>query len=855
MGSLRSLPKALLIALAVVFASASVIYGAMWMFYGTQGVAVELGFDNKYLDTDHAELVQSVIPGSPAEKAGLRGGDRIVAINGSPIEDELSITRVWAQHKPGDMVQLTVNRPPAFSRIVMQATFRASGTASAEAGVAQHLGQGILRLYPVAFLTVGLAVLFLRLEDRNAWLVALMFGSFIAIPGFANAFLGVPVAFRPLTISYRAIFNNILPPLFYFFFATFPTRSPIDRRFPWLKWAALVLGGLLALPVLGSGDNSRSIGLLTSRYGRLSILFFNYGLIVLGFVSLISNAVTVSSSDARRKIRVILWGTLIGVVPATIAFGAGDFFGFHISLLVGAITVLLLWLFPLSFAYAVVKHRVLEIPVLLRRSARYLLVQRGFVMLLAVFSIAVTSGFALLFARYLQSLTKAAVPSGIALGTLFGTVLLWTGMRVHQGVGRRIDRAFFRSAYDARLILEDLINKTRTATERNQLAALLEQQLKQALQPSWLAVYLEASDGRLCKVGGDTTAHSQVIPADHPAFVALARHGKPWEMWEEGPENLPRALFGPGHPPDCFVPILERGGRLAGVVVLGIRRSEEPYSPEDRKLLALVASQAAVTLESIRLGEKIAEQLEAERRAAQEMEFARQVQMRLFPQRLPAMRTLEYTGACISAKTVGGDYYDFLELRPGRLGIILADIAGKGVPGALLMANLQANLRSQYALAVEDLPQLLSSVNRLFFQSTDDASYATLVFADYDDATRVLRYSNCGHLSPLLVRSSGAVERLPSNCTVLGMFEDWQSEIAEVALGPGDTLVLYTDGITEAMNREKEEFGEGRLLASIQNQRQNSASELLQGIVGAVSQFSGGEQGDDITLVVARCVA
>jgi serine phosphatase RsbU (regulator of sigma subunit) len=272
-------------------------------------------------------------------------------------------------------------------------------------------------------------------------------------------------------------------------------------------------------------------------------------------------------------------------------------------------------------------------------------------------------------------------------------------------------------------------------------------------------------------------------------------------------------------------------------------------------LLALVASQAAVALESIRLGEKIAEQLEAERRAAQEMEFARQVQMRLFPQRLPAMRTLEYTGACISAKTVGGDYYDFLELRPGRLGIILADIAGKGVPGALLMANLQANLRSQYALAVEDLPQLLSSVNRLFFQSTDDASYATLVFADYDDATRVLRYSNCGHLSPLLVRSSGAVERLPSNCTVLGMFEDWQSEIAEVALGPGDTLVLYTDGITEAMNREKEEFGEGRLLASIQNQRQNSASELLQGIVGAVSQFSGGEQGDDITLVVARCVA
>ncbi len=849
----RSQP--LLLGLALVFAAASVFYGAMWMFYGTRGVVVELGFDNKYLAADHSELVQSVISGSPAEKAGLRAGDRIIAINGSPVKDELSITRVWAQHKPGDTVQLTVSRPPAFSRIALQATFRASGTASAEAGMAQHLGQGILRLYPVAFLTVGLAVLFLRLEDRNAWLVALMFGSFIAIPGFADSFLEVPAALRPLTIAYRAIFNNMFAAVFYFFCATFPTRSPLDRRVPWLKWAALALGGLFALPVLGSGDNSRSIGLLTARYGRLLILFFNYGLIVLGFVSLISNAVMVSSLDARRKIRVILWGTLIGVVPATLALGAGDFFGFHISLLVGALIVVLLWLFPLSFAYAVVKHRVLEIPILLRRSARYLLVQKGFVILLVIFSIAVTAGFALMFARYLQSLTRAAVPSGIALGTLFGTVLLWTGTRVHQDVGRRIDRAFFRSAYDARLILEDLINKTRTATGRSELASLLEQHLKEALQPSWLAVYLETSDGRLCQVGGDNTAHSQIIPTNDPALLELARHGKPWDISEEWLENVPRALFSPEFPPDCFVPILRRDEKLSGIVVLGIRRSEEPYSAEDRRLLALVASQAGIALESIRLGEEIAERLEAERRTAQEMEFARQVQSRLFPQKMPAMRTLQYTGGCIPAKTVGGDYYDFLELRPGRLGIVLADIAGKGVPGALLMANLQANLRSQYALAVDDLPRLLSSVNQLFFQSTDDSSYATLFFADYDDGARLLRYSNCGHLPPLLVRASGHLERLSSNCMVLGMFEDWQSEIAKVKLAPGDILVLYTDGVTEASNSKFEEFGEERLITAIHGQCHLSAEQVLDGIVTAVGNFSGGEQQDDITLVVVRCVA
>ena len=153
------------------------------------------------------------------------------------------------------------------------------------------------------------------------------------------------------------------------------------------------------------------------------------------------------------------------------------------------------------------------------------------------------------------------------------------------------------------------------------------------------------------------------------------------------------------------------------------------------------------------------------------------------------MKTLEYTGACIQARKVGGDYYDFLELRPGRLALVLADIAGKGVSGALLMANLQANLRSQYAMAVDDLPRLLASVNRLFYESTDDASYATLFFADYDDSTRKLRYANCGHLPPLCcapakLAGSGSkapkVEWLHSTCTVMGLFEAWQCEIAEV---------------------------------------------------------------------------
>jgi catechol 2,3-dioxygenase-like lactoylglutathione lyase family enzyme len=170
-----------------------------------------------------------------------------------------------------------------------------------------------------------------------------------------------------------------------------------------------------------------------------------------------------------------------------------------------------------------------------------------------------------------------------------------------------------------------------------------------------------------------------------------------------------------------------------------------------------------------------AAKIESDRRTAQELEIARQVQARLFPQTLPPLKTLDYAGVCIQARHVGGDYYDFLALGNQRLGLVIGDIAGKGIAAALLMANLQANLRSQFALA-RDEPQLfLQSVNRLFFQNTTDSAYATVFFADYDDTARRLRYANCGHLAAIVLRHNGEVERLHATATVLGLFEEWYS--------------------------------------------------------------------------------
>jgi phosphoserine phosphatase RsbU/P len=251
----------------------------------------------------------------------------------------------------------------------------------------------------------------------------------------------------------------------------------------------------------------------------------------------------------------------------------------------------------------------------------------------------------------------------------------------------------------------------------------------------------------------------------------------------------------------------------------------------------------------------IAEKLESERRAARELEIAKQVQARLFPQTLPALRTLDYAGICIQARQVGGDYYDFVALGEERLGLLIGDISGKGIAAALLMANLQANLRSQFAVAREQPRRFLQSVNRLFYENTADSAYATVFFAEYDDFTQRLRYTNCGHLSGLLLRRDNTVEWLHSTGTVLGLFKDWDSPTAECPLFPGDTLALYTDGATEAFNAAGEEFGEQRLVESLKRHREHSAQSIVSLMAADLQRFSPEEQHDDITLVVAKCRA
>ncbi len=850
------LSRPLLLALAVLLAALSVLYSALWMYDARlPNTQVELGFNNQHNESfeekTHSIFIHDVVKGSPAEQAGLLAGDHIIGVNGRTLTTAEPYTEAYARGVPGDAVELTVARPGTVAPVTVHGIFRARPNVQLQEGLAKGTAQQLLASFPVLFLLVGLAVLFLKLEDPHAWLLALMFCAFAAAPDIQNPMILSHVA-RVFAFTYRAIFVGMLCALFYLFFAVFPVRSLLERRMPWLKWLGLTLGLATVWPGLGTGQPTYPNwleGLAGTRTSQLLFQASRYVFLGLGIVSLAQNSLlNTVPVEARRKSRVILWGTIVGVLPVLLERSARDLTGLQLPYWPDTLAYLVLFLYPLSFAYAVVKHRVMEIPALLRRSARYVLVQKGFVFAIFLVAAIAISLFSHLFSQFVQ--THASL--GMALSASFGIFLVWASAPLVTKITVRIDRAFFRSAYDTRKILQELAEKTRTVSKSDEMAALLETHVREALHPKTLACFIEEDESWLNAAPGSLRQLPEAIAKDDPRVRNLVEKGKTWDLYLAGFVASTKFSTLTAMEAECVVPILGRDARLLGMLVMGQRLSEEPYSREDKQLLEFAAGQAGIALENILLAEKIAERMETDRRVAHEMDIAREVQARLFPQVRPPMDSLEYAGTCIQVKEVGGDYYDFLDMGPHRLGIVLADISGKGIAAALLMANLQANLRSQYAIALEDPGKLLRSVNRLFYENTPDDRYATLFYADYEEANKRLRYVNCGHNPPILLRADGEVDRLAATGTVLGLFEKWQCATRETALFRGDLLVIYSDGVTEAMNRDDEEFGEARFLESLRDNRSLAPAALLRKVVSVVQEFTGGRQTDDLTLVIAR---
>lgn len=233
-----------------------------------------------------------------------------------------------------------------------------------------------------------------------------------------------------------------------------------------------------------------------------------------------------------------------------------------------------------------------------------------------------------------------------------------------------------------------------------------------------------------------------------------------------------------------------------------------------------------------------------------ELNFALEVQQALFPRHLPRNSGLEFSAVCIPARGISGDYYDVIQLHDGRLVFAIADISGKGISAAILMANLQALLRT--LAQISDSPcEVCSRLNQHFYQATDDARFATFFYAEWNQEQRRLRYVNAGHHSPVLVGSCHG-QRLDSGGLPIGMFPDMDFEVGEMTLQPSDLLVLYSDGITEAESGRGEEFGEQRLKKMVEANCEKSLAEIQAGVIEAVRDWTATEQEDDMTLLIVR---
>ena len=591
-------------------------------------------------------------------------------------------------------------------------------------------------------------------------------------------------------------------------------------------------------------------------------------LLVLGFLVCIGAKYrTALSADAKRRLRVLYAGTAISLLPFIILFTIANLKGVAAELFfpewLMVTTYVVFLLLPLTFAYVVVVQRAMDVQVVIRQGLQYTLARRGVfivqVLLSAVLFVAITL---LMTSHAMSPLSTVAV---LAVG-LWGIFLL-------HGAGQRVavwvDRRFFRDAYNAEQILSDLAEKVRTIVETQPLLEIVTERIAESLHVKRLAVLL-GGDGLYRPahalgygalpdtVFAGTAATVQVLKSEKQPVRVYFDDAESWinrrpEMSEEERGQL-SALQS-----ELLLPLAVRDD-LIGFLSLGQKLSEAPYSSTDLRLLSSVAAQTGLALEVARLTTAIGSEIAQRERVNRELEIAREVQEHLFPQHLPTVPDLDYGGFCRPARTVGGDYYDFLELPEGKLGIAIGDVSGKGIGAALMMASLEASLRGQ-ASVVRDLAELVSRVNNLVFGASSVSRYATFFYAEYDPQDRRLSYVNAGHNPPVILRpvqsdAGYQVHRLEAGGPVVGLFRDCRYEQGSFALESGDTLLLFTDGVSESMNNEDEEWGEERLIEFAKTCQDLRAAEAMNRIMTAACEFAAGApQHDDMTVVVMRVLA
>jgi serine phosphatase RsbU (regulator of sigma subunit) len=502
---------------------------------------------------------------------------------------------------------------------------------------------------------------------------------------------------------------------------------------------------------------------------------------------------------------------------------------------------------PLAIGYALLAHKLFDIHLLFQRTVRYSLLTGAVI----VVYLLLVGGLSWAIAG---SLGKPSTLVFVIATVLTAIILAPARTRLE----RAIDRSISREHYDFSETLQSLAEGLPNILDRQILATVMSQTVRGAMKAQ--SFYLFTVDRRAKKFRIERTERD--LPADiagmefdpgEPLCKYLVEHGRTFEV-EVSPYDAQLIPIFQGasdrlaklHAAVIFG--LVRREELVGLMVLGGKTSDEFYNSEDLELLQTVARQAAVAMENTELLEEVAQG----REVGKDMEIAEGSQF--FPGDIPEMEGCQIAGRSIAARSVGGDYYDFLELPAGRVGLAIGCVSGKGVAASVLMASLQGQLRAE-AESAKNLPALVRRINRQLFVSFRGAKYCTLFYSVYDPAGRRLEFVNAGHNPPLVLGPRG-IRFLASTGVPLGLFAEATHDVRLTTLEHGVTLVLYSDGVTAARDKHGELFGLDRLMASATRAAGLDSAGMVDKILNEVRQFTEGRPNeDDRTLVVLKVTA
>ncbi|HEX9927018.1 MAG TPA: SpoIIE family protein phosphatase [Pyrinomonadaceae bacterium] len=797
-----------------------------------------------------------------AESAGLKLGDKLIAINGRTIEsDEVFFEEVS---------KLTQDEPAVFlvsrtdgERAAEQREIRLNlSTPARDFDYFSKFVVGFLYAYflPTICMLLGFWVVFVRPRDFLAWLLLFMLLGFSSI-----AFEGYPD--KTLPGFYRTIFFSTWALSMFLFGVYFPERWELDKRFPWAKWILIApLSLQLVFMVLDLAKRFLGLnaidylGFLTKPYDQIGMAV-NMTAISLFFAALGVKSGTMQNPDARRRLRVMLAGTMAAMLPSfliilyrVVSGGRGSFFDL-VPFWMALLALLVMPLFPATLAYVIVVQRAMDVSVVVRQGLQYALAKNTAAVLQILLPIVALVAI-VPFIGQLSLLWQ--IPIFIAL---VGLTFLFT--KSSERFKLWIDRRFFREAYNAEQILSDLSEDVRMMVETKPLLETVSHRISESLHVPQVALLLKNGDGFHPAYALGFDGVPSVSFSENDALIERLKRNEPLTIYADDPENWVNRQAADDERQilktlnsQLLLPVGVKE-KLSGFISLSPKRSDAPYTSNDLRLLRSVAAQTGLALENSHLTETIAAEAVQRERLNREVEIAKEVQERLFPQDLPHIEGLDYSGACRPALGVGGDYYDFLELSDDKFGIAIGDVSGKGIAASLLMASLQASLRGQAIHYGDDLAALMSQVNKLVYDASTSNRYATFFYGQYDRKTGKFAYVNAGHNPPFLFRKDGELVRLEEGGAVVGMlppaFIFYKQ--GEIELRPGDLLVGFTDGISEAMNPAEEEWGEEQMIEAIRERINLSSEEMLEYLIEEADRFAAGaKQHDDMTLIVVKII-